>query len=174
MRTRWAAGAAIALSLLSPACFGHDRGDDFANMPSDTIPLVLGAGDLLITTTDSNMQLGLVGDTVLMQFSDKMRQKLRTDLDTSHLESRNSFGAAIERAVKRKVGALLGRRLVRPLSAIDAVALEGNRIVFTYHDRGGFTFDNMKNDHKPTLESFAPEDARRFVDAVRTRKAQHR
>ena len=168
-----AAVAALALCLASMACFG-DRAGDFASMPSDTIPLVLGAGDLLITTTDSNMQLGLVGDTVLMQFSEKMRRTLRTDLDTTHLESRNGFGAAIERAVKRKVGAMLGRRLVRPLAEIDAVSLEGNRIVFAYHTRRGFSFDNMKNDDKPTLESFAPADARRFVDAVQARKAQRR
>jgi len=171
MMTRFAAGAALVLAAPSWACFGGDR-DDFARMPSDTIPLVLGAGDLLITTTDSTMQLGLVGDTVLMQFSDRMRQKLRTDLDTTHLRSSNRLGAAIERMVKRKVGAMLGRRLVRPLAEIDSVSLDGNRIVFAYRDRGGFNFDSMKNDRRPTLESFSPEDARRFVDAVRERKSR--
>ena len=140
-------------------------------MPSDTIPLVLGAGDLLITTTDSSMQLGLVGDKVLMQFGDKIRRQMRSELDTTHLETSNRLGAAIERAVKRRVGSLLGRRLVRPLLEIDSVWLDGNRITFGYRDRHGFNFDNFKNDHRSTLESFSPEDARRFVDAVRARKA---
>ena len=164
--------AVIGLGLMSVACFGHDRADNFANMPSDTIPLVLGAGDLLISNTDSSMDLGLVGDTVLMQFGAKVRAKLRADLDTTHLETTNGFGAAIERAVKRKVGSALGHRLVRPLSEIDSVTLDGNRIVFAYHDHRSFSFEDMKNDDKPTLESFKPEDARRFVDAVRARKAQ--
>ena len=165
-----AAATVAGLALVSLSCLG-DRSDDFARMPSDTIPLVLGAGDLLITTTDSSMQLGLVGDTVLMQFGDKIRRQLRSELDTAHLETGNRLGAAIERAVKRRVGSMLGRRLVRPLLEIDSVWLDGNHITFGYRDRRGFNFDSFKNDHRSTLESFSPEDARRFVDAVRARKA---
>jgi len=165
-----AAGAAACLVSLS--CFGGDSAAAYANMPSDTIPLVLGAGDILITTPDSSMQLGLVGDTVLMQFGEKTRRQLRHDLDTANIRSRNGIGAAIERAVKRKVGSMLGRRLVKPLSEIDSVSLDGDRIRFHYRDRNSFNFDSMKNNDRSVLESFRHEDARRFVDAVQARKTQ--
>lgn len=172
MNARFVRCAAVVLALASPACFGSDRADAFANMPSDTIPLVMGDGDILITNPDSSMQLGMVRDTVLMQFGEKTRRQLRRDLDTANIESQNGIGAAIERAVKRKVGAMLGRRLVVPLSAIDSVYLDGDRIVFDYRDRRGFNFDSMKNDDRPVLASFRPADARRFVEAVQARKAQ--
>lgn len=172
MKRKLTAGGAVVLGLMSLSCFGGGERGMFANMPSDTIPIVLGLGDLLITNPDSSMDLGLVGDTVLMQFGAKVRAKLRHDLDTNNIQSRNGFGAAIERAVKRKVGSALGHRLVMPLSEIDSVSLNGNKIEFAYHDRTrhGFNFDSMKNDNHSALESFRPEDARRFVDAVRARK----
>ena len=174
MKPRTAACTAISLTLVSLSCFGGgDRASAFANMPSDTIPIVLGAGDLLITTADSSMELGLVGDSVLMQFGAKVRDKLRAGLDTAHPRSSNRFIAAIERTVMRKVGSTLGRRLVRPLAEIDSVSLEGNLIVFNPHDRRGFSFESMKNDDRLVLESFRPADARAFVAAVRARKAQH-
>ena len=172
MKPRAAGGTAIALTLASLSCFGGDRADAFASMPSDTTPIVLGAGDLLITTADSTMQLGLVGDTVLMKIADKLRQQLRAGLDTTHPRSSNRFVAAIERTVLRKVGSALGRRLVRPLAEIDSVRLDSNLIVFSYRDRRGFSFESMKNDDRPVLESFRPADARQFVAAVRVRKTQ--
>jgi hypothetical protein len=172
MKPRAAACTAIALTLASLSCFGGDRADALATMPSDTIPLVLGTGDLLITTADSTMQLGLVGDTVLMQFGEKLRQKLRAGLDTTHPRSSNRFVAAIERMVMRKVSSALGRRLVRPLAEIDSVTLDGNLIRFSYRDRRGFSFEDMKNDDRSVLESFRPADARQFVAAVRARKTQ--
>jgi hypothetical protein len=159
---------AAALCAVSLACFG-DRADNFAAL-SDTTSLVLGAGDLLITTTDSNMQLGPVGDTVPMQFSEKMRTKLRADLDTTHLESNNGFGAAIERAVKRKVGAMLGRRLVRLLADIDvssrATASSSPpshpaRLHLRQHEE-------RQQAHPRVVRA---RDARRFVDAAGARRS---
>lgn len=167
--------ALLALGLVTAlaACRGREHGgvfsDDFVR---DTTPLTLGAGDVLITNRDSAMDLALVGDRVVLKFSDKTARQIRQDLDTTKVDTASRFGALIERSVKRGVGSMLDRRLEVPLADIDAASYDGERIRLVIRGRQHGSFDGIRVEgNRPVLETFRPEDARRFVDAVNARKA---
>jgi hypothetical protein len=174
MRYRAFAPILLAGVILVAGCGWSHHGDDgyFADLKSDTTPLVLGAGDLMITNRDSSVDLALAGDRVVMQFSERTRRKLRHDLDTTRAGSKSDFGAYIERTVKRQVTAMLDRRLERPLAGVRSIDFQDGTIEIDAREKHRFSFDNVKADHdRPALATFAPADAQRFVAAVRARMA---
>jgi hypothetical protein len=173
-RATRAAPLALGLAILTACGRGDSRRGFFANATPDTVPLVLGAGDVLITNTDSSMDLALVGDHLVLQFGEKVQHKLHEQLDTSKVDSsRSRFGAMIERAVKRGVGNLVNRRIEQPLTAIRSIDYRDGRIDIAYQSKPTFSFENMKVDgNRPVLESFPPDDAKRLVAAVQARLAE--
>jgi hypothetical protein len=123
---------------------------------------------VVITTYDGNVDLGLDRDTVFMRLSDRVLTKARKGLDTQ--TTADGFGAWIEKTVKGKVAEALQHRIAYPLDDIDDVRYEHGAIRFTYRDRHPLSFEELKIDKRPVLESFTPDDARRFVAAVRAAK----
>ena len=63
----------------------------------------------------------------------------------------------------------IGTRVSFPVSAVREARYDGEMIVFEWAGEPRKLFDNTKIDGKPLLASFAPEDSRRFVDAVNAR-----
>jgi hypothetical protein len=163
---------AIPLSACRKDRDERERGMLSGTVP-DTAPLVLQEGDVLITNQDSSVDLAAVGDRVVMKFSERVATKIRSDLDTTKVESGNSIGASIERAVKRGVSKGIMRRVEVPIGDIDSVTYTGGRIRFAYRVKPGLSFENFKVDHnRPVLETFGANDAERFVQAVRRRQAR--
>lgn len=132
------------------------------------------AGDLTIITTDSAVALSLEGDTVAMRLSDKVLAQARHDMekDKDHRDS-SAFGASIERMVKSTVSSALGTRITYALTDLDDVRYDGGAIKFDYRRRKHLmSFESVKPNKRPALESFEPVDARRFVAAVRAAKGK--
>ncbi len=172
-RSARATSLALALALITACGRSDSRDAFFASTRPDTTPLVLGAGDVLITNSDSSMDLALVGDHLVMQFGEKVQRKLHRKLDTTKVDSSTGFGAMIERAVKRRVGNLVNRRIEQPLTSIRSIDYRDGRIDIAYRSKPTFSFENMKvNGNHPVLETFPPEDAKRLVAAVQARLAE--
>ena len=164
---------ALAFVTALAACRGREHGGVYSSdFVRDTTPITLGPGDVLITNRDTSMDLALVGDRVVLKFSDKVAHQIRQDLDTSTADTSSRFGALIERTVKRGVGSMLQRRIEIPLADIDSASYDGSRIRLSYNGRRHPSLEGFRTDGKqPVMETFRPEDARRFVQAVNARKA---
>ena len=134
---------------------------------------VLAAGDIRIVTTNGGVDLALLGDSISSGLSPQALRKVRDETDTAKVHG-SGFGADLEKMVKGTVQGAVGKRAVFPLSEVRAARYDGDRIVFEWSGEPRKIFDNMKMDGKPLLASFAPDDARRFVDAVNARKGRPR
>jgi len=129
----------------------------------------LGAGDVRIVTTDNGVDLALIGDSISSGLSQSALAKAREQTDTAKVTS-GGFAGDIEKMVKGSVQSAIGTRVSFPLSAVRDVRYDNGRIVFDWNGKSPGIFDHTKMNGKPLLESFAPADAQRFVDAVRARK----
>lgn len=181
--------ALLAALLLGAACRTPDEGEPRVAEADSGRGTVSGvddpraeardtstAGALVITNRDNSVSLGLADDRVWMQLSDSLRRVIREQV-AAQPASRDTatgggaLGAFIERTVKKTVQGALDQRLSRSLDDIEDVRYENEEIRFTYRGTSLVKFENIKvNDNVPVLRSFPPDDARRWVDAVRRAK----
>lgn len=177
--------------VLVAACSGRDRNDDrdrseaarAESASATTTPAMapaspaeeetLAEGDIRIVTTNGGIDLALIGDSISSGLSPDALRKVREETDTAKVHGKG-FGADLEKMVKGTVQGAVAKRAVFPISEVRAVRYDGDRLVFEWTGGPRKIFDNMKMDGKPLLASFAPEDARRFADAVNARKGRPR
>jgi hypothetical protein len=131
----------------------------------------LAAGDVRIVTTDGSIDLALVGDSISSGLSPAAVEKVRRETDTAAVTG-TGFGAEMEKMVKGTVQGAIGTRASIPLSAVRAVRYDGEKLVFEWNGAPPKMFVNAKVNGKPLLASFAPDEARRFADAVNARKGR--
>jgi hypothetical protein len=125
--------------------------------------------DVRITSTGNEVDLALIGDTISAGLSQVALAKAKHETDTGAV-SGSDFGASIERIVKGTVQSALGTRVAFPISALNDARYESGKIVFDWKENT-HVFVKTNINGKPMLESFRPEDAQRFVEAVRARKS---
>ena len=160
--TRSVAAVLVVSLLVASACGHRDDANSFgaANGPGSTgrrdSALVLGPGDVRIVNEDSSVEMALVGQRIIVRLSDKTMAKVRRETDTMGIKD-SGFGGSIERMVKRTVQSALGQQFEYPL------AVNGRQLRL---------LANTKVGGKKLLESFRPDDARRFVAAVNAKKPQ--
>jgi hypothetical protein len=124
--------------------------------------------DIRIQTTSTELDLALVGDTISAGLTPRALAKVHQETDTARV-SGSGLGSSIERMVKTTVQSAVSSRVRFPVSAVKDVRYEDGAIRFEWHERPTQLLEQTKVNGKPFLESFAPDDARRFVDAVRAR-----
>jgi hypothetical protein len=179
MRHRVRQSIVLTVALAAGACSNKapDRAQDEApdggvTISKSSVPLSsdsLAAGDIRIVTTNGGVDLALIGDSISTGLSPAALQKVQTETDTSKVTG-TGFGASLERMVKGTVQGAIGTRVSFPLSAVREARYDGEKIVFEWAGEPRRIFDNAKLDGRPLLASFAPEDARRFVEAVNARR----
>jgi hypothetical protein len=136
-------------------------------------PDSLGPGDLRIYNADSTVDLILAGDKILGGLSPKTIAKIKGKLETSASGDTSGLGASISQIVKKSVAGAIGTHGVYSLSDIRDIRYEGDQIVFDWKDGGKHQlFGSTKVDGEKVSNSFRPEDAQRFIDAVRVRMGQ--
>lgn len=133
--------------------------------------LTLGPGDVKITNEDSSVDMAVVGQKIVVRLSDKTMNKVRRETDTSAVKD-SGFGGSIERFVKKTVQSTLGQQFEYPMSDVRDARYENGTIVLDVNGREPRLLANTKVGGKKLLESFRPEDARRFVAAVNAKKAR--
>jgi hypothetical protein len=136
-------------------------------------PDSLGPGDVRIYNADSAVDLVLAGDKILAGLSPKTIAKIKGKLESSTSHDTSGLGASISKIVKTSVAGAIGTHAVFPLSDIRDIRYERDQIIFDWKDGGTHQlFGNTKVDGDQVSNSFRPEDAQRFIDAVRARMAQ--
>ena len=129
----------------------------------------LAAGDVRIVASNGGVDLALIGDSISTGLSPAALEKVQRETDTSKVTG-TGFSASLEKMVKGTVQGAIGTRVSFPVAAVREARYDGEKIVFEWAGEPRKIFDNTKIDGKPLLASFAPEDARRFVDAVNARR----
>lgn len=130
----------------------------------------LGPGDLRIATTDSAVELALVGDSLVAGFGASTREQIRKATDTSTV-SGSGLGPSIERIVKSSVAGALDHEMHIPLSDISEVHYEDGLLVF--YDRNGKRtrfFEHDRHDRGDSRESrFTESDANAFITVFKSK-----
>jgi hypothetical protein len=162
----------VPLLMLAAACSRHDAGESAKASAPDTGGFStdsLGPGEVRIVTADSGVDLVLAHDSISGGLSQKTLATVRQSVDTAAVKS-TGFAGSLEKIVKSSVSSAIGHRVAVPLSEVKDVRYEGGKLQFAWNGKPPRLFENTKENQKPVLESFRPEDAQRFVEAVRARK----
>lgn len=162
----------LALALLVTLAACRDRNPE-EKVPvtvsrRDTVTRPLGDGDVRIVDEGDAIELALVGDSISSGLSPHALEKARRETDTGTVNG-TGFGASIERMVKGKVQDALSIRVSTPLSSVKDVRYENGALKFDWNGKAP-SYGSMQTNGRPLLESFRPDDARRFAEAVRARK----
>jgi hypothetical protein len=131
----------------------------------------LRPGDIRIYSTDSAVDLVLSGNNILAGLSPKTVAKVKQDLEKStSRDTSGGLGASISQIVKSSVAGAIGTHASFPLSDIRDIRNDGGRIVVDWKSGGGHDlFGDTKVNGSKVSNAFSPEDAERFVEAVRAR-----
>lgn len=151
------------------ACRHRDADTRFSDR--DTTPAEkLGPNDMMMTTTDSTMQMGVIGDHITMRLAPKALDSIRVATDTNKVEG-SGFAASLEKTIKRSVATALQKQVEIPLADVRDVRYENGRIVFDWANKPAMAPDNTKTNGRDLLSSFSAQDSERFVAAVKAHKA---
>jgi hypothetical protein len=130
----------------------------------------LGPGDLRIYSADSSVDLVLSGNNILAGLSPKTVEKVKSEMERSTDRDTSGFAGSISKMVKSSVAGAIGTHAVYPLSEIREIRYEDGQIVFDAKDgKQHDLFGNTKVNGNKVSNSFRPDDAQRFVEAVRAR-----
>lgn len=174
-RARRCLAVAIATPFVVAACHGDRRKNDpempDAKMVARDTTRTLGPGDIRIVTESGDIELALIGDSIVTGLGPALLDKVRDKTDTNGV-SGNGLAAGIAKMVKSTVADAMSQQLLYPLASIKDVRYENGKLQFYYKDGTNLKiFDNSHDRGKPVSESFRPEDAQHFVDAVHARMA---
>jgi hypothetical protein len=161
----------LALVFVSGYVMRHMSGRRHVRVQTEAVvPETLAPGDLRIFNMDSSVDLILAGDKILAGLSPKMVAEVKTKLETSAAGDTSGLGGSIAQIVKKSVAGAIGTHAVFPLSDIRDIRYEHEQIIVDWKDGGTHNlFGSTKvNDHSVS-NSFRPDDARRFIDAVHAR-----
>lgn len=126
----------------------------------------LGPDDVRITSIDGSFVLAVIGDTVRMNLSDSLRNKVKNDIDTS-AGDKSGFGAAIAKSVGTVVSGAMGFVIRVPVNDVQNLRYENGKLRFDV--RGGGVKVNTTGTNGGNAE-FSEADARRFIEAVERRQ----
>ena len=128
-------------------------------------------GDAQLYSRDSAVNIILQGNNILAGLSPKTVAKIRAEIASSGTDDTTKLGGSIGQFVKKTVADKIGTHVVYSIADLRDIRYEGGEIVVVKNN-GSETrlFDNVKVNKEPVSQSFPPEDAQRFIEAVRARK----
>jgi len=130
----------------------------------------LGPGDMRIYSADSSVDLVLSGNNILAGLSPKTVDKVKDEMQKETDSDTSGFAGSISKIVKSSVAGAIGTHAVFPLSDIRDIRVDDGHIVFDAKDgKQHDLFGNTKVNGNKVSNSFRPDDAQKFVEAVRTR-----
>ncbi|MGH7695709.1 MAG: hypothetical protein ACRENH_12050 [Gemmatimonadaceae bacterium] len=134
-------------------------------------PVVERSDQMAITTQDGNVVLALTkANKVAMRLSDSLRQHVDAEIakDFAREPAESAFGRWVQRMTATAVSKGMGIELSIPVRDIEDARYQDGEIQFEYRsDRRQWKFNSFKRDGHSPLAGFRPEDAERFVEAVR-------
>lgn len=163
--------ALVAASSFTTACRDHDVQIDGAKVEHasfakrDTTQ-ALGPGDIRIATTDSAVEIALIGDSVVAGLGAATRNKIRTATDTNAVKG-TGIGASFEKMIKSTVAGALDHQLEIPISEISRVEYEDGHLVF--YDKKGGRMKVLTSDRDGRQSRFSESDAQDFIAAFKSK-----
>lgn len=133
-------------------------------------PAVERNDQVAITTRDGKVVLALTkANKVAMRLSDSLRQHVDSEIakDFARDSAESAFGRWVQRLTASAVSKGMGIELSVPVRDLEDVRYEGGEIQFDYRRDRSWKFNSFKRDGHSPLSDFRPEDAERFVEAVR-------
>ena len=120
-----------------------------------------GKEQLVITSTDDTVDLGLTDRVVFFRLSEAQRAEIEEDLAAETEGERGGLGGFIAETVTDAVGGMLGRAVQIPVEDVRVAHDGAGRIDIETVGGGAASFETDGGDG-PT---FDPADAERFVEA---------
>lgn len=140
--------------------FGSDAGGRLARGADPP----LGAGDVRVTSTDGALVLSLIGDTVRTRLGDSVFAKVQREMTADTSRGAGALGGFVARTVQGAVNgamqAAAGLSLRVPVAEVRAASFADGEL----HLRTGSS-NSVKG-------RFTPDDAERFLAALRARQQQ--
>jgi len=163
--------ALVAASLFSAACGGHDIKVDGAKVEHASFAKrdsarALGPGDIRIATTDSAVEIALIGDSLVAGLGASTRNKIKSATDTNAV-SGTGIGASFEKMIKSTVASALDHELQIPITEISRIEYENGLLVF--YDKNGGRMKIMNSDHDNAKSHFSEADANNFIAAFKSK-----
>lgn len=129
---------------------------------------VLRKGDVRIVSTDGVLVLSLIGDTVRMHLSDSLRNSVGAEI-TKEVDSsgdKSGLGDMIAKSVSKVVTGAMGFVVRVPATDVQNLRFENGHIRFEIRNNSSKVNMNSKSSQNAV---FTEADARRFIDAVKTK-----
>lgn len=133
-------------------------------------PILERHDQLAITTQDGTVVLALTKkNRVAMRLSDSLRQHVDAEMaqEFARDPGESAFGRWVQRMTANLVSKGMGFELSVPVRDIEDARYEDGEIRFEYRRDRSWKFNSFKRDGHSPLADFRPEDAERFVEAVR-------
>ncbi|MBL0938748.1 MAG: hypothetical protein IBJ03_07625 [Gemmatimonadaceae bacterium] len=135
-------------------------------------PTMLSADDVQITSTDGAMILAVVGDSVVMQLSDSLRQSVKADVEKNTGES-GALGKMIGSAVSAAVSTAMGFSVTVPAEKVENLRYEDGNLRFNVDGGSHFTIrSDGRSKGNESGGTFSEPDAQRFIEAVHAAQAR--
>ena len=130
----------------------------------------LGPGDMRIYSADSSIDLVLSGNNILAGLSPKTVDKVKSEMEKETDKDTSGFAGSISKIVKSSVAGAIGTHAVYALSDIREIRVDDGHIVFDSKDgKQHDLFGKASVNGNKVSSSFRPDDAQKFVEAVRAR-----
>jgi hypothetical protein len=138
--------------------------------PAAPSPAALGPGDIQIVSIDTSVELVLQGNRILAGLAPHKVAEIRAELN-KETNRDTGFGGSIAKMVKNTVANnLIEMHITYPVSDIGNIRYERGQIIMEGKNGERIRlFENSKTNGRNLSELFRPEDAERFVAAVRSR-----
>lgn len=163
--------ALVAASSFVGACGDHDvqiNGGkvEHASFAKRDTSHVLAPGDIRVATTDSALEVALIGDSLVAGLGEATRDKIKKATDTAAV-SGTGIGASFEKMIKSTVAGALDHDLEIPLSEISNVEYENGMLVF--YDKSGKRMQIMNKGKNREQSRFSESDANSFIAAFKAK-----
>ncbi len=160
-------------ALSGTACNRHDRDSEMRTSRASAyaVDTTLHAGDIRIVDMNGGADLALIGDTISGGLSPATIARVKRETDSSTVAG-GGFAASIEKIVKGTVATVLATRIAVPVHQVTDIAYEDGVLRISTTDSDKPLFHDTKINDRRVMESFHPDDARRFVAAVKARQRQ--
>jgi hypothetical protein len=165
------AAALVAASSFTAACRDHDVKIDGGNVEHASFAKrdssrSLGPGDIRVATTDSMLEVALIGDSVVAGLGAAARNKIKAATDTNAV-SGTGIGASLEKMIKSTVAGALDHELEVPISEVTDVQYEDGMLVF--YDKNGKRMQINNKGKNGERSHFSESDAQAFIAAFRAK-----
>jgi hypothetical protein len=173
-RARHFMAATLVAAFVAAACGGRrDSGLPVsdATLSHRDSTRILGLGDVQIASTDSSVEIAVIGDTIVTGLGRRVRDEVRRATDTAEVQG-SGFAAGIEKLVKSKVADAMGTQLLFPVKDVEEITFTDGKLQLIGKGGGKIKlFQNTRKNGESTSDLFRAEDADRLIAAFHARRA---